>query len=83
MEIILLITEVQVVMCKEIVSYLIMRQQLIPNTMVGEVLRVVDNTALSNLVRAIEITANAGSNTSGTNTGIRTTGATFGIQAYN
>jgi hypothetical protein len=51
------------------------------NTMVGEVLRVVDNTSLANLVRAIEITANAGSNTSGTNTGIRTTGATFGIQA--
>ncbi len=51
------------------------------NTMVGEVLRVVDNTSLANLVRAIEITANAGSNTAGTNTGIRTTGATFGIQA--
>ncbi|MFA7285699.1 MAG: hypothetical protein WC011_02535 [Candidatus Paceibacterota bacterium] len=51
------------------------------NTMVGEILRVIDNTTLANLVRGIEITANAGSNTAGTNTGIRTTGATFGIQA--
>jgi hypothetical protein len=52
-----------------------------PNTMVGEVIRTIDNTALANLVRGIEVVSNAGSNTAGTNTGIRTTGATFGIQA--
>lgn len=51
------------------------------NTMVGEIIRTVDNTTLANLVRGIEITSSAGSNTAGTNTGIRTTGATFGIQA--
>lgn len=51
------------------------------NTMVGEVIRTIDNTTLANLVRGIEVTSNAGSNTAGTNTGIRTTGATFGIQA--
>ncbi len=51
------------------------------NTMVGEIIRTVDNTTLANLVRGIEVTSNAGSNTAGTNTGIRTTGATFGIQA--
>lgn len=51
------------------------------NTMVGEVIRTVDNTSLANLVRGIEITSNAGSNTAGTNTGLRSTGATFGVQA--
>ncbi len=51
------------------------------NTMVGEVIRTIDNTTLANLVRGIEIVSNAGSNTAGTNVGIRTTGATFGIQA--
>ncbi len=51
------------------------------NTMVGEVIRTVDNTALANLVRGIDITSNAGSNTAGTNTGLRSTGGTFGVQA--
>ncbi|MBP9716204.1 MAG: hypothetical protein KBD48_03400, partial [Candidatus Pacebacteria bacterium] len=52
-----------------------------PNTMVGEIIRTVDNTTLANLVRGIEIVSNAGSNTEGTNTGLRATGATFGVQA--
>ncbi len=52
------------------------------NTAVGEIIRTVDNTSLANLVRGIEVTSNAGSNTAGTNTGIRTTGATFGLQAF-
>ncbi|MFM7088966.1 MAG: hypothetical protein ACKOW9_05580, partial [Candidatus Paceibacterota bacterium] len=51
------------------------------NTVVNTIIRSVDNTTFANLVRGIEVTSNAGSNTSGTNTGIRTTGATFGIQA--
>jgi hypothetical protein len=51
------------------------------NTTVNTIVRTVDNTSLANLVRGIEVTSNAGSNTAGTNTGIRTTGATFGIQA--
>jgi hypothetical protein len=52
------------------------------NTMAGEIIRATDNTTLANLVRGIEVTANAGSNTAGTNTGIRTTGATFGLQSF-
>jgi hypothetical protein len=52
------------------------------NTMAGEIIRTTDNTSLANLVRGIEVTSNAGSNTAGTNTGIRTTGATFGLQAF-
>jgi len=51
------------------------------NTAVNQIIRSIDNTALANTVRGIEIVSNAGSNTAGTNTGIRTTGATFGIQA--
>ena len=51
-----------------------------PNTMAGEIIRTVDNTALANTVRGIDITSNAGSNTAGTNTGLRATGATFGVQ---
>lgn len=51
------------------------------NTMANEIVRVVDNTALANTVYGIDITTNAGSNTAGTNTGIRATSATFGLQA--
>ncbi len=51
------------------------------NTMVGEVIRTVDNTTLANLVRGVEIVSNAGTNTAGTNTGLRSTGGTFGVQA--
>ena len=50
------------------------------NTGVGEILRMVDNTTLSNLIRGLDITSNGGSNTAGTNTGLRAAGATFGIQ---
>ncbi len=51
------------------------------NTSINQIIRTIDNTSLANLVRGIEVVSNAGSNTAGTNTGIRTTGATFGIQA--
>ena len=51
------------------------------NTSINQIVRTIDNTTLANLVRGIEVVSNAGSNTAGTNTGIRTTGATFGIQA--
>jgi|GEM_PF-2514069 len=50
------------------------------NTAVGEIMRMVDNTGYANLVRGFDVTANAGSNTAGVNTGIRANGATFGIQ---
>jgi len=51
------------------------------NTAIGQIVRMVDNTSsLANTVRGIEIVASAGSNTSGTNTGIRATGGTFGVQ---
>ena len=52
------------------------------NTSVGQIVRTIDNTALANTVRGMEIVSNAGSNTAGINTGIRTTGATFGLQAF-
>ncbi len=51
------------------------------NTMVGETIRTVDNTSLANLVRGIDITSNAGSNTAGTNTGLRAIAGTYGVQA--
>jgi hypothetical protein len=50
------------------------------NTAVGEIVRMVDNSTLANLVRGLDITSNAGSNTAGTNTGLRASGATFGLQ---
>ncbi len=50
------------------------------NTSVGQIIRTTDNTALANTVRGIEVVSSVGSNTSGVNTGIRATGATFGIQ---
>ena len=53
-----------------------------PNTLVNTIIRSIDNTTLANTVRGIEVVSNAGTNTAGTNTGIRTTGATFGIQAF-
>jgi hypothetical protein len=52
------------------------------NTSINEIIRTIDNTSLANTVRGIEVVSNAGSNTAGTNTGIRTTGATFGLQAF-
>ena len=51
------------------------------NTAVGELIRMVDgNTGLSNTIRGLDVTANGGTNTAGTNTGIRSSGSTFGIQ---
>jgi hypothetical protein len=41
-----------------------------------------DDTALANTVRGLEVVSSVGSNSFGINTGIRTTGATFGIQAF-
>ena len=52
------------------------------NTAIGEMIRMYDATSLSNLVRGIDITANAGGNTQGTNTGLRAIGATFGVQGF-
>ena len=52
------------------------------NTAINQIVRSIDNTTLANLVRGLEVVSNAGSNTAGTNTGIRTTGATFGLQAF-
>lgn len=50
------------------------------NTSVGQIIRTTDNTTLANTVRGIEVVSSVGSNTAGTNTGIRATGATFGVQ---
>jgi hypothetical protein len=50
------------------------------NTAIGKIVRMVDNTNFGNLIRAMEVTAAAGNNTNGINTGIRSTGHTFGIQ---
>ncbi|MCF7843688.1 DUF5011 domain-containing protein [Candidatus Gracilibacteria bacterium] len=52
------------------------------NTSIGEIIRTVDNTTLANTVRGIEVVSSAGSNTAGINTGIRTTGYTFGLQSF-
>lgn len=52
------------------------------NTSIGQIIRMSDSTTLANTVRGLEIVANVGSNTSGTNTGVRATGATFGVQAF-
>ena len=53
----------------------------VANSSIAQIIRTIDNTSLANTVRGLEIVSNAGSNTAGTNTGIRATGATFGIQA--
>jgi hypothetical protein len=50
------------------------------NTAVAQIIRTIDNTSISNLVRGIEVVASAGNNTFGVNTGIRSTGHTFGLQ---
>jgi hypothetical protein len=51
------------------------------NTAVAKIIRTIDNSSLSNLVRGLEVVASAGSNSFGVNTGIRSVGHTFGIQA--
>ncbi len=50
------------------------------NTAVAQLIRVIDNTSRSNLVRGLEVVASGGTDTYGVNTGIRGTGHTFGIQ---
>ncbi|HSE35642.1 MAG TPA: right-handed parallel beta-helix repeat-containing protein, partial [Candidatus Paceibacterota bacterium] len=51
------------------------------NTAVGQIIRTIDHSSRSNKVMGLEVVSNGGSNTFGVNTGIRTTGATFGLQA--
>ena len=51
-------------------------------TEVGTLMRVTDNTSLSNTVRGLEVQAYSGTNTSGVNTGIVGYGKTFGVQGY-
>lgn len=54
----------------------------VASTQVGQIIRMTDSTSsLANTIRGLEVVASAGTNTSGTNTGIRSTGATFGVQA--
>ena len=50
------------------------------NTAIAKIIRAVDNSGISNLVRGLDITASGGGNTYGVNTGLRSTGHTFGIQ---
>jgi hypothetical protein len=53
-----------------------------PNTMVGQMIRVEDNTSLANTVRGLEVQAHRGTNTAGENTGVSSYGRTFGVKAY-
>jgi hypothetical protein len=53
----------------------------VASTQIGQIIRMTDSTsALANTIRGIEVVASVGTNTSGTNTGIRATGKTFGVQ---
>ncbi len=52
----------------------------VANTAVGQIIRITDSSSLANLVRGIDLTASAGTNTLGVNTGIRAVGHTFGVQ---
>ncbi|MEK7147242.1 MAG: hypothetical protein AAB772_03250, partial [Patescibacteria group bacterium] len=49
-------------------------------TAIGGFIRMIDNTALGNTVRGLEVQAYSGTNVQGTNTGIIAFGRTFGIQ---
>jgi hypothetical protein len=51
-------------------------------TLDGMLIRTIDNTSNANTVRALEVQAYSGSNTSGINTGIQVYGKTFGVYAY-
>jgi len=48
---------------------------------VGEFVRMIDNTTLKNVVRAMEVQAWSGTNVQGVNTGLFAAGRTFGVQA--
>ncbi|MES2436812.1 MAG: hypothetical protein V4519_02275 [Patescibacteria group bacterium] len=50
------------------------------NTMVAQMIRVEDSTALTNTVRGLEVQAHRGTNTLGENTGVSAFGRTFGIK---
>ena len=47
----------------------------------AQIIRIIDNSNVSNLTRGLEIVASAGNTTYGVNTGVRATGHTFGVQA--
>jgi hypothetical protein len=50
-------------------------------TQIGQIIRMTDSTSsIANTIRGLEIVASVGTNTAGTNTGIRATGKTFGVQ---
>jgi ABC-type cobalt transport system substrate-binding protein len=51
------------------------------NTLVGQIIRVTDDTALANTVRALEVQAQRGGNSQGENTAISGFGRTFGVRA--
>lgn len=56
----------------------------VATTAIGQIIRMDDTPSSgtpANLIRGLEIVASVGSNTAGTNTGIRSTGKTFGVQA--
>jgi hypothetical protein len=50
------------------------------NTAVADLIRVIDNSGISNLVRGLDVNSAGGSNTWGVNTAIRGAGHTFGVQ---
>ena len=53
----------------------------VASTQIGQIIRITDSTSsVANTIRGIEVVASVGTNTSGTNTGIRATGKTFGVQ---
>ncbi|MBI2054609.1 MAG: hypothetical protein HYT39_00725 [Candidatus Sungbacteria bacterium] len=54
--------------------------QFSANTMVGQFIRVVDDSGLANTVRGLEIQSNSGTTTLGVNTGLYAQGKTFGVQ---
>ena len=51
------------------------------NTLVGDIIKVTDDTSLANTVRALEVQASLGGNTQGENTAISGFGRTFGVRA--
>ncbi|MEK7074801.1 MAG: hypothetical protein AAB968_03470, partial [Patescibacteria group bacterium] len=50
------------------------------NTFVSEFIRIIDDSGLANTVRGIEVQSGSGTTTAGVNTGLRSTGKTFGVQ---
>ncbi|MEK7560857.1 MAG: hypothetical protein AAB539_02775, partial [Patescibacteria group bacterium] len=50
------------------------------NTLLGELIRIFDDTTVQNIVRGMEIQPHRGTNSAGINTGILAFGKTFGLQ---